>query len=152
MFETPYGHTVVGPTNIRQDSRTDRSVTPDSRLQLLEHCHALYPASRAWVPLGVYAGLRPATQHQGSTLPCILQSKFYLYLATFLLKISKARCSSISTIMFCIIDIRRAYVLLLSRKVQEELLHSLGKLQAGSSRGQPIFRKDNAAHLYVQYL
>ena len=65
MVVTPYGHTVVGPTNIRQDSRSDRSVTAESRRLLLAHCHALYPVTRGWTPLGVYAGLRPATQHQG---------------------------------------------------------------------------------------
>ena len=69
VFETPYGHTVVGPTNVRQDSRTDRTVGPASRQQLLEHCHALLPASRAWPPLGLYAGLRPATQHQARHQP-----------------------------------------------------------------------------------
>ncbi len=67
VFETPYGHTVVGPTNVRQESRSDRSVAPGSQQELLEHCHALFPASRAWTPVGLYAGLRPATQHQAFT-------------------------------------------------------------------------------------
>ncbi len=67
VFETPYGHTVVGPTNVRQDSRSDRSVAAGSQQELLEHCHTLFPASRAWTPVGLYAGLRPATQHQAYT-------------------------------------------------------------------------------------
>eukprot|EP00092_Neocalanus_flemingeri_P007384 GFUD01007972.1.p1 GENE.GFUD01007972.1~~GFUD01007972.1.p1 ORF type:complete len:416 (+),score=114.41 GFUD01007972.1:113-1360(+) len=64
VFETVYGHTVVGPTNVRQSSKTDRLVSALSQRTLLDHIHSLYPSMRSAVPLGLYAGLRPATQHQ----------------------------------------------------------------------------------------
>jgi len=64
VFESVYGHTVVGPTNIRQTSKTDRLVTKSSQTILLNHIYSLYPSMRTAVPVGLYAGLRPATQHQ----------------------------------------------------------------------------------------
>jgi len=64
VFETVYGHTVVGPTNIRQDSKTDSLVSQASVSALQNHLFSLYPSMREATPLGLYAGLRPATQHQ----------------------------------------------------------------------------------------
>ena len=64
VFETVYGHTVVGPTNIRQASKTDRHVSNSSTTALLNHLFLLYPSMRSARPVGLYAGLRPATQHQ----------------------------------------------------------------------------------------
>ena len=64
VFETVYGHTVVGPTNIRQTSKTDRLVSTTSLRTLLNHIYSFYPSMRTATPLGLYAGLRPATQHQ----------------------------------------------------------------------------------------
>lgn len=64
VFETVYGHTVVGPTNVRQESKTDRHVSNSSISDLLNHLFSLYPSMRSARPVGLYAGLRPATQHQ----------------------------------------------------------------------------------------
>ena len=64
IFRSISGHTVVGPTNIRQESRTDRSVSQDSLQSMMEHVQTLYPSTKDASILGVYAGLRPATEHQ----------------------------------------------------------------------------------------
>lgn len=64
VFESVYGHTVVGPTNIHQTSKTDRQVSLSSQDTLLRHILSLYPDIRTSAPLGLYAGLRPATEHQ----------------------------------------------------------------------------------------
>ena len=64
VFESVYGHTVVGPTNIRQHSKTDKTVSRASMTSMMDHMMTLYPSMRLATPLGVYAGLRPATQHQ----------------------------------------------------------------------------------------
>ena len=64
VFETAYGHTVVGPTNISQTSKTDRLVSTSSQETLLAHLYSLYPSMKTAIPVGLFAGLRPATQHQ----------------------------------------------------------------------------------------
>merc|ERR1719312_992879 len=43
VFETVYGHTVVGPTNVRQPSKTDRTVSVASMTSLMSHIVNLYP-------------------------------------------------------------------------------------------------------------
>ena len=64
IFKSISGHTVVGPTNIRQESRTDRSVSQDSIKSMMDHVQSLYPGAKVASLLGTYAGLRPATEHQ----------------------------------------------------------------------------------------
>jgi len=64
VFPSISGHTVVGPTNRPQDSKTDGSVSRESVEMLVDHVNALYPATRGSRVLGVYSGLRPATEHQ----------------------------------------------------------------------------------------
>ena len=64
MFETVYGHTVVGPTNIRQESKTDKKVSDESVQSMLSHLFSLYPSLQSSKIEGLYAGLRPATEHQ----------------------------------------------------------------------------------------
>jgi len=64
VFITPYGHTVVGPTNIPQQDRADTTVSPTSITTLTTHLFSLFPCMMSSQPLGLYAGLRPATQHQ----------------------------------------------------------------------------------------
>ena len=64
IFKSISGHTVVGPTNIRQESRTDRSVSQDSIKSMMDHVQSLYPGTKVASLLGTYAGLRPATEHQ----------------------------------------------------------------------------------------
>jgi len=63
IFPTVYGHTVVGPTNVIQDSKSDKSVSLESQAQMLQHIYRLIPGLRGSKPLGMWAGLRPATQH-----------------------------------------------------------------------------------------
>jgi len=63
IFPTVYGHTVVGPTNVIQDSKTDKSVSVESQRNMLNHIYRLIPGLRGSKPLGMWAGLRPATEH-----------------------------------------------------------------------------------------
>jgi len=64
IFTSVSGHTVVGPTNIPQRSRTDKCVSEESKKMLKNHVNAFYPCTTNQALLGVYCGLRPATQHQ----------------------------------------------------------------------------------------
>ena len=65
VFETVYGQTVVGPTNIPQVDREDAAVSSESEAWLLGHLTSLYPAvSESGGLAGGWAGLRPGTQHQ----------------------------------------------------------------------------------------
>lgn len=76
VFRSISGHTVVGPTNVLQDSRTDRTVSEESKERLLDHVRTLYPYTRDSVTLGVYSGLRPATQHQDYVFNFDLESNW----------------------------------------------------------------------------
>jgi len=64
IFKSVYGQIVVGPTNVSQDDKYDRSVSVTSTNNLLEHLQTLYPEIQVSSFLGTYSGLRPATQHQ----------------------------------------------------------------------------------------
>lgn len=64
IFKSVYGQIVVGPTNVSQEDKYDRSVSVTSANNLLEHLQSLYPDIQASSFLGTYSGLRPATQHQ----------------------------------------------------------------------------------------
>lgn len=64
IFKSVYGHIVVGPTNIKQEDKFDRSVSVASSINLLDHVNTLFPSIQPSTVLGGYAGLRPATEHQ----------------------------------------------------------------------------------------
>ena len=64
IFKSVYGHIVVGPTNIKQEDKFDRSVSVASSINLLDHVNTLFPSFQPSTVLGGYAGLRPATEHQ----------------------------------------------------------------------------------------
>ena len=64
VFKSISGHTVVGPTNIPQRSKTEKFVSEASKKLLRNHVTDLYPHTKGKALLGVYAGLRPATCQQ----------------------------------------------------------------------------------------
>ena len=43
IFQSVYGHIVVGPTNVRQDSKVDRSVSLDTVAMLEAHAYKTFP-------------------------------------------------------------------------------------------------------------
>ena len=64
VFRSVWGHVVVGPTNVPQQDKYDRSISTASFNQLYEHVASLYPDIVECPLLGGWSGLRPATQQQ----------------------------------------------------------------------------------------
>ena len=60
VFPTVDGHTVAGPTAVDQEDKTDWSVRPEAREEVLAGAIALHPPLEGLEPIASYAGLRPA--------------------------------------------------------------------------------------------
>jgi glycerol-3-phosphate dehydrogenase len=60
VFPTLDGRIVAGPTAHDQEDKTDWSVRPEAREQLLGKARAILPALEGAEPVASYAGLRPA--------------------------------------------------------------------------------------------
>ena len=63
VFPTVDGHTVAGPTAVDQEDKTDWSVRPEAREEVLAAALALHPPLAGLEPVALYAGLRPAGRH-----------------------------------------------------------------------------------------
>lgn len=61
VFKSVYGHFVVGPTNILQDSKEDRGCDVESLATLESHIFKCFPSLKSCKMLGTYVGLRPRT-------------------------------------------------------------------------------------------
>jgi glycerol-3-phosphate dehydrogenase len=60
VFPTVDGKVVAGPTAVDQEDKSDWSVRPQARDEILPKAIAMWPALEGAQPLAAYAGLRPA--------------------------------------------------------------------------------------------
>ena len=59
IFKSVYGHYVVGPTNVTQQSKEDRGCDVENVALLKHHILAKFPCLKEAEQIGVYTGLRP---------------------------------------------------------------------------------------------
>lgn len=59
IFKSVYGHYVVGPTNIPQESKEDRGCSVDNVAKLESHIFKFFPGLKRHKLVAVYSGLRP---------------------------------------------------------------------------------------------
>ena len=65
LWQTVYGHVVVGPTATDQVSKTDRTTDMDTVEKLVTHAYKVMPSLKdQWDIVGTYSGLRPSTQYR----------------------------------------------------------------------------------------
>ena len=64
MYISAYGNLVVGPTADDCDEREKPSLSNDVTNRLVENGRRILPALTQHQVIGVYAGLRPATNHK----------------------------------------------------------------------------------------
>ena len=64
VFSTLYHQIVVGPTATDQESRTDRTVDPDTIDELTETVQRILPQASDWTVVGDYVGIRPGTNRR----------------------------------------------------------------------------------------
>jgi len=59
IFKSVYGHYVVGPTNVLQDSKEDRGCDVDNVADLKNHIFTFFPSLKDHEVIATYCGLRP---------------------------------------------------------------------------------------------
>jgi len=59
VFKSVYGHYVVGPTNVPQDSKEDRGCDVDNVADMKNHIFSYFPGLKDHEMIATYSGLRP---------------------------------------------------------------------------------------------
>jgi glycerol-3-phosphate dehydrogenase len=62
IFNSVYGNVVVGPTNIKQESKEDRGCSVESKERLESHIFKYFPGLEGRKLVATYAGLRPGCE------------------------------------------------------------------------------------------
>lgn len=65
LSRTVFGNMILGPTAQEQESRTEATVEKDILKQLIEKGTEMLPELKEYIITSTYAGLRPATEHNG---------------------------------------------------------------------------------------